>query len=266
MEFEREFSTGLEQEVSPEAEPRPEKVFLLIRHPSTRMERAIDESDPEQSWDDIEEDIRIDRKGGTMSRSLLDYLTSTTLEKDVIEVDIYTSPAVRAKSLAESLEKKLDYEHRRNQNIPVAKKGVYAINQLRELPLKCSIREVQDCIKAAKKEGKSPMTKWMESDPERATNILNNELPRIKENLAFLQKSPANINFVVTHRLVIAFSVWVVQKQEQGEVNEVNKEDLKDISTIADQIDYTSITELQQIKGELKLGQIGQTSHLSTQS
>lgn len=271
MSESKEHAFRIEKEIALETEPKPEKIFIFVRHPSVKLEHALQEGTDETPWDTLEEKVRIDREGGEMSRLLGSFFTEElpTLKEQGVNIPklkIFSSPLIRAESLARGIEKKLEWEHKTNPDIPLAEGGVETMLNFSEIPLSYSKGEILKFVEQAKQEGKGTMgamEKWFDSEPDKIAGIFESQRRRVEDGLEMLKGSGDILNVIFSHRLVIALTLWRVE-QEGTDRKEfrITKEDLPRIKEIARSIPYTSLNEIRKIGDKLMVHAHGETPHL----
>lgn len=271
MSESKENAFRIEKEITPEAEPKPEKVFLFVRHPSVKLEHALQEGTDETPWDTLEEKTRVDREGGEMSRLLGSFFAEELpkLKEQGVKIPklkIFSSPLIRAESIARGIEKKLEWEHQTNPDIPLAEGGIESMSNFSEIPLSYSKREILKFVEQAKQEGKGTMgamEKWFDSDPAKIAGIFESQRRRVEDGLEVLKGSEDVLNLIFSHRLVIALTLWRIEQEGTDRKDfRITKEDLPRIKEIARGIPYTSISEVRKIGDKLVVHSHGETPHL----
>lgn len=248
-----------------EKEKEPQKKILFIRHPSQKWFGClVDEAAARE--EDIETDLPVDREGLKMVRFLSDYMKSESLKnlKDK-EYSIYSSPIKRARQESIILHKNMKLSKLDEPTLPIPKSNeVENLEFFSEIPLTTDKEYARDLIKRAKEKGIHPVLLWFEEKGEELLPKFQEKLEQIKKGLDFLKSQPTKLDVVVSHRLVIALTIWVSNNPEKIKdiKYQLTIDDLRKIFGYSGQLPFTSITEMDIINNEVKVKKIGQTPHL----
>lgn len=248
-----------------EKEKEPQKRILFIRHPSQKwFDRLVDEATAR--GEDIETDFPVDQEGLKMVRFLSDYMKSELLKdlKDK-EYSIYSSPTKRAQQEARILHKNMKLSKLDEPTLPIPKSNeVENLEFFSEVPLATDKEYARDLIKRAKEKGFHPVLLWFEEKGEELLPRFQEKLEQVKKGLDFLKNQPTKLDVVISHRLVIALTIWASNNPEKikGENYKLTTNDLKEIFSYSGQLPFTSITEMDVMDDEIRVKKIGQTPHL----
>ncbi len=248
-----------------EKEKEPSKRIFFIRHPSQKwFDRLVDEATAR--GEDIETDLPVDREGLKMVGLLSEYLKSE-LPKDLKDkkYSIYSSPIKRAQQEARILHKNIKLSKLDEPTLPIPKSNeVENLDFFSEVPLTADKEYARDLIKRAKEKGIHPVLLWFEEKSEELLPRFQEKLEQVKKGLDFLKSQTTKLDVVVSHRLVIALTIWTSNNPEKikDENYNLTMDDLKEIFNYSGQLPFTSITEMDIIDDEVKVKKIGQTPHL----
>lgn len=248
-----------------EKEKEPSKRIFFIRHPSQKwFDRLVDEAT--ERGEDIETDLPVDQEGLKMVGLLSEYLKSE-LPKNLKdkEYSIYSSPIRRAQQEARILHKNIKLSKLDEPTLPIPKSNeVENLDFFSEVPLTTDKEYARDLIKRAKEKEIHPILLWFEEKGEELLPRFQEKLEQVKKGLDFLKSQSTKLDVVVSHRLVIALTIWASNNSEKvkDENYQLTIGDLKEIFGYSGQIPFTSITEMDIIDNEVKVKKIGETPHL----
>jgi len=248
-----------------EKEKEPSKRIFFIRHPSREwFDHLVDEATAR--GEDIETDLPVDQEGLKMVGFLSDYLKSE-LPKDLKdkEYSIYSSPVKRAKQEAIILHKNIELSKLDEPTLPIPKNNeVENLDFFSEVPLTTNKEYALDLIKRAEERGIHSVLLWFEEKGEELLPRFQKKLEQVKKGIDFLKNQSTKLDVVISHRLVIALTVWASNNSEKmkDENYKLTIEDLKEIFDYSGRLPFTSITELDIIDDEIKVKKIGETPHL----
>lgn len=252
-----------EQEFKKEQEPKPEKIILIIRHPSVKWSNFVFNK-AEQRGEDIETYAPIDKSGLKMTRLLLEYLQGEYLQKHLPETigkngidkeyTIWTSPIKRAKNEAKIVSKNIKLAHTENPKIPIPKNNEPIEDKgFSEIPWMKNKQEALDLLQEAKEKNINPDKLWFDKYSNEILERINKMLPDIENGIDALEKSNTPIDIVFTHRVTCALMIWVIEQKNKDKKNLImTKDKLKRIIELAGQITHTSITEIRKTKDKYK--------------
>lgn len=248
-----------------EKEKEPSKRIFFIRHPSQKwFDQLVDEAT--ERGEDIETDLPVDQEGLKMVGLLSEYLKSE-LPKNLKdkEYSIYSSPIRRAQQEARILHKNIKLSKLDEPTLPIPKSNeVENLDFFSEVPLTTDKEYARDLIKRAKEKEIHPILLWFEEKGEELLPRFQEKLEQVKKGLDFLKSQSTKLDVVVSHRLVIALTIWASNNSEKvkDENYQLTIGDLKEIFGYSGQIPFTSITEMDIIDNEVKVKKIGETPHL----
>lgn len=250
-----------------------EKIAVFIRHPSVRLEQALESGDEETSWDELEDKVSIERGAGhEMSKNFAKHLIQEVpeiikTERGSREYAIYSSPIHRAEALAKYAFMNLKSAHRENPDIPLPKGKPEIIENFAEIPMAYKKGKMLEILEKINSEGKpimSAMEEWFKSDPKFIASVFEKERGRVSDGLKRLETEPTPVSLIFTHRLVTGFMLWLTE--HQGEDKTVSADDLPQIMDISRKLPYTSESEIGLKDGKWHILREGDTSHLKDKS
>ncbi len=230
-----------------------EKIVILLRHPSTRLNETMKKGTDDTPWDDLEDKIAIERGAGhDMSKELALHLLQDipNVAKGKTEQKKYgffSSPLPRAEALARYVLLHIKSEIK-NEDSDIAMPGnekVEIIDNFREVPMTYTKGELIEMLKKVQMEGKplmSVMQEWFEKDPEFVASIFEKERQRVVDGLKKMENSPFPINYIFTHRLVTGFALWLIKSNAFDKPIEIK--DLPEIMESVRKIPYVSESEI----------------------
>jgi len=248
-----------------EKEKEPSKKIFFVRHPSQKwFDHLVDEATAR--GEDIETDLPVDQEGLKMVSLLSEYLKSE-LPKDLKdkEYSIYSSPIKRAQQEARILHKNIKLSKLDEPILPIPKSNeVENLDFFSEVPLTTDKEYAKNLIARAKEKRIHPVLLWLEDKGEELLPRFQEKLEQVKKGLDFLKNQITKLDIVVSHRLVIALTIWVSNNPEKikNENYKLTMDDLNEIFNYSGQIPFTSITEMDIIDNEVKVKKIGETPHL----
>lgn len=257
---------------SKEKEPKPEKVALLVRHPSVEwLEMLFEKAELEDK--DVETHVPIDKEGLKMTGLLSEYLQKNLpqiLEEKSLDkkYSIYTSPIKRAKSMASIVSKNLKLSHTENPEIPIpVNNDPIQLDYLAEVPWIDTKQEALDLIKEAKEKNMHPVKLWFEKNPDEIIKKLNEKLLEIEKGLKSLEDSNTSANILFTHRIIIGLTLWSIEQKKLGREDlTITKDDLPKIMELTGKVAYTSLSEIRLQDNEKgkqwSIHSISETPHL----
>ena len=229
-----------------------EKTVLFVRHPSVRWtDRLLRKA--EQEGKDIETYVPIDKPGMKMVKLLLSYLKANLpgiLRRRSFK--IFTSPIKRAKDMARIISKGLA-------------KHLSVLEYFTEVPWIDKKAEALAIVEEARQKGIHPVKLWLNKEElcSKILQKLNNHLPLIEQGLKHFEESTTLVNIVISHRLAITLTLWLIQQKNKGRKNlTITKDDLPAITALTRKIAYTSISQIELSAKDWNIVSIGQVPHL----
>jgi broad specificity phosphatase PhoE len=229
-----------------------EKIVVLIRHPSTAINKLLDKGEDDTSWDDIENDVWIEKgRGNDMAKELVDHLINEVPEliktsQGLRDYKVWTSPLRRTAALAKFDLLHLKNAHEQNSEIPLPINNTpEIIDNFKEIPMAYSKGEILGMLDKTIKEGKpalAVMEEWFTLNPEFIASVFEKERQRVIDGLEKIKNEKTPINLIHTHRLVTGFTLWLIEDNNMNQKITVN--DLPAIMEISRNIPYVSESEI----------------------
>ena len=250
-----------------------EKIAVLIRHPSVRLEQALEAGDEETLWDELENKILIEQEAGhKMSKDFVQHLIQeipeiVKTEKGSREYAIYSSPIHRAEALARYTLINLESAHKNSPDIPLPKGKLEKTENFAEIPMAYKKGKILKILEKVKNEGRpvmSAMDDWFKTDPEFIASIFEKERIRVLDGLKKLETKSIPVSLIFTHRLVTGFILWLIE--HQGEDRPITGDNLPQIMDIARKLAYTSESEIGWKNDKWHILRKGDTSHLQDEN
>lgn len=252
---------------------RFEKIAVFIRHPSVRLEQALEAGDEETLWDELENKVLIERGAGhEMSKDFAQHLIReipeiVKTEKGSRGYAIYSSPIHRAEALAKYTLINLESAHKNNPDIPLPESKLETTENFAEIPMAYKKGEILEILKKVKSEGRptmSAMEDWFKSDPEFIASVFEKERQRVLDGLKKLEAESVPVSLIFTHRLVTGFILWLIEHQEED--RPITANDLPQIMDISRRLPYTSESEIGWKDGRWNILRKGDTPHLKDEN
>lgn len=230
-----------------------EKIVILVRHPSTRLNEIMEKGSDDTIWDELEDKVAIERGAGhDMSKELalhlLKEIPNVTGSNDgQKKYGFFSSPLPRAEALARYALLHIKSANK-NEDSDVAtpeNDKVEIMDNFREIPMTYTKGELTKMLKKTQSEGKplmSVMQEWFEQDPEFIASIFEKERQRVVDGLKKMENSPFSINYIFTHRLVTGFVLWLIKSNAFDKPIEIK--DLPEIMESVRSIPYVSESEI----------------------
>lgn len=203
MEKESKFNPeSLEKKIERE---KFEKIAVFVRHPSVRLEQALESGDDETSWDELENKVLIERGAGhEMSKEYIQHLIQEIPEivkgeKGPREYVIYSSPIHRAEALSRYALLNLKSAHKNNPDIPLPKEAIETTGNFAEIPMAYKKGKILEILKKVVSEGRptmSAMEDWFKSDPEFIASVFEGERQRVLDGLKKIETDPIPVNLI----------------------------------------------------------------------
>lgn len=250
-----------------------EKIAIFIRHPSVRLEQALEAGDEETLWDELENKVLIERGAGhEISKDFAQHLIQeipeiVKTENGSREYTVYSSPIHRAEALARYTLINLESAHKNSPDIPLPKSKLEKTENFAEIPMAYKKGKILEILKKVISEGKptmSAMEDWFNSDPEFIASVFEKERQRVLEGLKKLETESIPVSLIFTHRLVTGFILWLIEHHQEN--RPIVADDLPQIMDIARKLPYTSESEIGWKNGRWNVLRKGDTPHLKDEN
>lgn len=252
-----------------------EKIVILLRHPSTRLNETMSKGTDDTPWDELEDKIAIERGAGhDMSKELalhlLNEIPNVTKCKDgQKKYGFFSSPLPRAEALARYVLLHIkDKNKNKDSGIALPENDkVEIIDNFREIPMVYSKGELIKMLKKVQTEGKALMNvmqEWFNQDPEFIASTFEKERRRVIEGLNKMENSSFSVNYIFTHRLVTGFILWLIKSNTFDK--SIEARDLPEIMESVRKIPYVSESEIGFKDGKWKILRHGDAKYLKDES